>query len=103
MVEYKMVDGESVPLTEQEQAEYDSRQAAWPSQYAAQQLVSFALKSLSESDKTMLRTQEAISLGLTTWTTPDVVAWMTYRRALREIVSTKTGVLPDKPNYPSGT
>lgn len=69
----------------------------------AAMLVSEAKRLLDKSDTTMLRVQEAISLGLTTPTTADVVAWVEYRKALRAIISTKTGTLPTQPPYPANT
>jgi hypothetical protein len=30
-------------------------------------------------------------------------AWVTYRAALRSIISTGTGAMPPKPAYPAGT
>lgn len=66
-----------------------------------------AQAKLSDSDITMSRTVEAVALGLTTFTTGDVVAFVDYRRALRSIVSASSGdptqPLPTKPTYPSGT
>ena len=60
--------------------------------------------ALDESDKTMSRIQEGISLGLTTALSTDVVAWVNYRRSLRSLLkSTTVGVLPTKPSYPVGT
>jgi hypothetical protein len=69
----------------------------------AAQLVVSASFALSASDRTMDRVQEAICLGLTTPTAADVVAWVNYRRALRSIIATKSGTMPVKPAYPSGT
>jgi hypothetical protein len=37
MVNYKMENGQRIPLTEQEQVEYDKQQAAWPAEQAAEQ------------------------------------------------------------------
>lgn len=62
-----------------------------------------AKAALDTADTTMIRIAEAVSLGLTTWTTADVVAWVNYRRALRVIVSAGTGALPSRPSYPAGT
>ena len=69
-------------------------------------LVISAKGELSSTDTTVLRIQEAISLGILTSTTPSVVAFMAYRKELRAIIS---GVdiasvsLPFKPAYPAGT
>ena len=59
--------------------------------------------ALDDTDTTMHRINEAVSLGLTTWTTADVVTFVNYRRALRALLkSTTVGVLPTKPAYPVG-
>jgi hypothetical protein len=65
-----------------------------------------AQAALNESDTTMHRISEAAALGLNSWTGTDVVAWITYRRALRAIVATGAGTpsaLPPRPAYPIGT
>ena len=63
-----------------------------------------ATNALAKSDDTMLRVQEAISLGLTTWLTADVVAWVNYRRELRPLIkSSVLQLLPTKPTYPVGS
>lgn len=62
--------------------------------------------ALVSADITVHRIAEGVALGLTTWTAPDVVTYMTYRRALRTIISTPTGTpgtLPAAPAYPNGT
>ena len=59
--------------------------------------------ALQKSDNTMHRIVEAVSLGLTTWTTADVVAWVNYRRSLRDIINGNSSTLPDKPAYPANT
>lgn len=63
-----------------------------------------AQAALDDTDTTMHRINEAISLGLTTATATDVVTFVNYRRALRALLeSTTVGVLPTKPSYPAGT
>lgn len=63
-----------------------------------------ALMALSETSRTMERIIEAVSVGATTFTTADVVAYMNYRRDLRSLISsTSIGTLPTKPPYPAGT
>lgn len=62
-----------------------------------------AQAALDKADTTMLRINEAISLGLNSWTGADVVAWVNYRRELRSIVSSNAGSLPTQPAYPAGT
>lgn len=60
--------------------------------------------ALFQSDVVLVRVQEAVSLGLTTWTTTDVVAWSNYRRNVRALMRSEfPGTLPDKPPYPVGT
>ena len=60
--------------------------------------------ALDATDTTMHRIAEGISLGSTSWTATDVVAWVTYRRALRALLaSTAAGTLPSRPAYPAGT
>lgn len=69
-------------------------------------LIEEAKVALFESDKTVVRTYEAVLLGNTTNTTPDVIAFMQYRKALRNIIDgtdTISTTLPTKPAYPVGT
>jgi hypothetical protein len=55
-------------------------------------------------DKTHRRIGEAVALGLTSWSSPDVVAWVAYQRALRALLpATDQTVLPEQPPYPAGT
>jgi hypothetical protein len=60
---------------------------------------------LPGTDTTMHRVEEAVALGLNTWTNLDVIAWVTYRRELRAIVAgnSEDTVLPTPPPYPVGT
>lgn len=67
-----------------------------------------AKDTLSKTAVTVERIAEAVSLGLTTWTAVDVVAFMQYRRDLRAILSQVQptiipSALPIAPAYPSGT
>ncbi|MDR3534928.1 MAG: hypothetical protein P4L71_00385 [Acetobacteraceae bacterium] len=65
-----------------------------------------AKAALASSDTTMHRVAEAVALAKTTWTAADVVAFATWRRALRAIMDgtdTTSTALPTKPAYPSGT
>ena len=74
--------------------------AAWQAFQAA------AKAAIGDSDTTMHRIAEAVALGLNSWTAADVVAFVTYRRALRAIVAAATGTpgaLPAKPAWPAGT
>ena len=64
-----------------------------------------AQKALKLSDTTMLHVQDAVALGQTTLTSPDVVAWARYRQALRAIINAPTGTpgtLPTQPPFPAG-
>jgi hypothetical protein len=61
-------------------------------------------EALDNSDKTMARIQEAITLNLNSATAPDVVAFVNYRRSLRELLrSTTVQALPAVPPFPAGT
>jgi hypothetical protein len=63
-----------------------------------------ALAELIKSDVVMNRISEAVCLGLNSWTGEDVVAFVNYRRELRDFVDgTTTGPLPTQPSYPVGT
>jgi len=67
-----------------------------------------AKTALSNSDTTMLRVYEAVVLGDTTMSAPDVVAFVKWRQALRAILSTAQPAelptdLPTMPAYPAGT
>lgn len=60
--------------------------------------------ALDASDATMHRIAEGVALGTSSWTAADVVAWATYRRALRALLaSTTPGTLPARPPFPAGT
>ncbi|ADE12124.1 hypothetical protein [Sideroxydans lithotrophicus] len=64
--------------------------------------------ALLATDTTVARISEAISLGATTATTADVVAFMQYRKDLRAILTqaqpkTIPTSLPTKPPYPANT
>lgn len=99
----EMINGELVEMSDADYAAFQAIQSAAAAAQVVASLVSSAMASLTESDETMKRIQEAVSLDLTTWTTADVVAWINYRRVLRQIISTKSGNLPTKPPYPIGT
>ena len=76
---------------------------------AAAMLVKEAVVALRATDGMMLRVAEAVVLGLNGWSGADVVAFVTYRRALRAIVNGNLSLpgapttLPAKPPNPSGT
>lgn len=63
-----------------------------------------AQTALAKADLTAIRIGEAVTLGLNSWTSADVVAWTNYRRTLRSaIATTSVGTLPVRPAYPAGT
>jgi hypothetical protein len=75
-----------------------------PGQPAISMFTASVKSALDASDKTMFRISEAVTLGLTTWSTTDVVAWVTYRRALRALLGASTVTsIPTRPAYPVGT
>ena len=60
--------------------------------------------ALEKADLTAIRIGEAVTLGLNSWTSADVIAWTNYRRDLRISLSAAiVGTLPTKPSYPAGT
>ena len=101
---YKNIDGVNINLTDAEIAANEIAAAAYAAQAPITAMNQQAMLVLAEADKTMLRIQEAISLGLTTALATDVVAWVNYRKSLRTLVTSTTAQsLPSKPAYPSGT
>jgi len=65
-----------------------------------------AQAELDKSDLTMHRVAEGVALGKTTWQAADVVSWVNYRIALRNLISSNSYsplTLPIKPPYPAGT
>jgi hypothetical protein len=80
-------------------------------QIAAQNWAAYQMSAkgaLATTDSTVVRISEAISLGATTATAADVVAFMQYRKSLRQILSQTQppivpAALPTKPPYPSNT
>ena len=82
-----------------------------PGPTAAQQWAAYQAAAkvvLEGTDTTMHRIAEGVSLGLTSWTAADVVAWVNYRRLLRVILgeaqpATVPTALPAQPTYPAGT
>lgn len=87
-------------------ADDDPRFVVWQAdQQKAQGLRRPAIAALAGSDATMNRIAEAVALGLSSWTSPDVVAWVKYRRSLRGIVTgaSSATALPARPAFPSGT
>lgn len=60
--------------------------------------------ALDDSDITMNRISEAISLGLNTWTNSDVIIYVNYRRSLRPLLKEASPQsIPAHPPYPAGT
>ncbi len=96
--------GTDINLTDDEIAAMNTLNAAYLSRSSVIIMNNKAINALAESDKTMLRIQEAVSLGLTTWATGDIVAWVNYRRSLRTLVTSNVAQsLPSKPAYPANT
>jgi hypothetical protein len=65
-----------------------------------------AAAALSGTNDALLRIVEAVALGTGTWTSPDAVALVNHRRALRAIaegVDTVSTVLPSMPAAAVGT
>jgi hypothetical protein len=67
-----------------------------------------ALAALDDTDTTIARIVEAVALGKTSMDAVDVVAFMSYRVALRVILSASMpakipAALPTRPAYPVGT
>ena len=76
MPRYKVLNGETVQLTEEEEAELDAREKAWTDDAPARRM-------------SLLRDQRNQILAQTDWMgNSDVTmsdAWKTYRQALRDI------------------
>tara|TARA_B100000123_G_scaffold29984_1_gene20230 strand:- start:123 stop:413 length:291 start_codon:yes stop_codon:yes gene_type:complete len=76
MPRYKVLNGETVQLTEEEEAELDAREKAWTDDAPARRM-------------SLLRNQRNQILAQTDWMgNSDVTmsdAWKTYRQALRDI------------------
>ena len=83
--------------------------ADWNAWTQAQPWIAYqqqAKAALEATSVTMERIHEAILLGTTSASAPDVIAFMNYRRSLRAIVSAASGTpgtLPARPAYPAGT
>jgi len=61
-------------------------------------------QGLLKGDLVHKRIGEAVALGLTSWTNPDVLKWVEYQRSLRALLpANEQTVLPKQPPYPSGT
>jgi hypothetical protein len=74
----KMVDGQLVEMTDEEQADFDARTTAWNNDAPARRMAE-------------LRSQRDVLLAETDWmANSDVTmsdAWVTYRQALRDITT----------------
>ncbi len=81
---------------------YDGENFSQPPVDIAEENKAAARQALTASDLTMDRIAEGVSLGLTTWTTADVIAFVQYRRSLRTAATTGVA-LPERPSYPAGT
>ena len=100
MPRYKLVNGETIQLTAEEEAQRDAEEAAWNSgafDRAMVELRSKRNKDLQDSDWTQLPD--------TTLTNVQRQAWMQFRTELRNITDGLTTVeqvnnidYPDKPN-----
>lgn len=102
-IPHKTVDGCDIALTNSEISTLNALAPARRAAEAVSKMNRDAQAALTVSDKTMLRISEAVSLGLTTWTTPDVVAYIQYRRSLRDLVASKVVTpIPSAPPYPAG-
>jgi hypothetical protein len=80
--------------------------AATSAAQALAELQSSAQAALDKTSITVERIVEGVSHGTCGFTNPDVVAFMSYRKALRDIVSgkdTASTALPTPAPYPSGT
>jgi len=66
-----------------------------------------AQAAMDKTSVTMERIVEGVALGTCALTNADVIAFMTYRKSLRAIISAATGdptkTLPPRPSYPAGT
>ena len=78
MPRYKVLNGETIQLTEEEEAELDAREKAWADGAAARRM-------------DLLRNQRNQLLAETDWMgNSDITmtdAWKTYRQALRDITT----------------
>lgn len=95
MGDFKMVDGELVPLSDAEQAEHDNREKEWPGIEGAQRQVAAAREAMAESDMVAIRCFKA--------KVPFPKEWSLYVQELRAILSSGGGALPTKPEYPEGS
>ena len=75
----KMVDGQLVEMTDEEQKEFDDRTTAWSDEAPARRMV-----DLRQKRDTLLAETDYMALGDVTLSD----AWKTYRQALRDITDT---------------
>ena len=75
----KMVDGQLVEMTDEEQKEFDDRTTAWTNAAPARRMVDLR----SQRDKLLAETDW---MGNQDYSITD--AWKTYRQALRDITDT---------------
>ena len=95
--------GTQVPMTAQEEADFLAQQTVSQAAQSIADTKQKAQQAMDKSDLTMLRIQEAVMAGRTTFASADVVTLATYMAALRAIISTGAGVMPIMPAYPVGT
>jgi len=84
-----------VPMTPDEETALLAEQAASQAAAVISTLKAQAQAALDSSDMTALR---CVKAGVAF---PE--EWQTYVTALRDIVSSGTGTIPDRPAYPAGT
>ena len=75
----KMVDGQLVEMTDEEQKEFDDRTTAWSDEAPARRMV-----DLRQKRDRLLAETDYMALGDVTLSD----AWKTYRQALRDITDT---------------
>jgi hypothetical protein len=91
----KMTPQGEVPMTKDEEVAFLAEQAAANTVIQAAALRAAAIEALKANDIVAVRCLKA-----------GVVypsAWQDYDKALRTIIDSGTGTLPQRPDYPSGT
>ena len=100
MPRYKLVNGETIQLTAEEEAQRDAEEQAWNDGAFDR-----AMSDLRQRRNTLLSASDWTQLPDTTLTTAEKTAWMNYRTELRNITNGLTTVedvngisFPVKPN-----